>query len=485
MSSKHKGVLEDGYWEDINPEPSLSSYTRTLRWNLDFFRPLVLKRTESLHKPLRRTAYLDGLRGFAAFLVYWHHHQLWAHDATGENSILENAFGYEEKYNFACFTGIRTLFTGGHFAVSVFYVISGYVLSTKPLSLIQAGDHVKLGDNLGSALFRRWLRLYIPFICTTFLFLTCWHALGIWSAASKPEPNYGAEVWKWYTEFKNFSFVFRTGGEPWFSYNVHLWSIPVEFKGSVVIYTVLLALSRCTKNARLLCQAALAFYFMYIADGWFCAMFIAGMLLCDLDLLAASDDTPRFFCRFDAFKELIFYNLLVISVYLGGVPSQNSDIAILKASPGWHYLSLLKPQAVFDYKWFFLFWAATSLVASVQHIPSLKRFFEMRFNQYLGRISFALYLVHGPILWTLGDRVYTTVGWPKESHNNGLPRWYNQVPLPRIGPLGLEISFLLPHIILLPTTLWVAELVTKIFDEPSVKFAAWLYGKTLARSARL
>ena len=30
------------------------------------------------------------------------------------------------------------------------------------------------------------------------------------------------ELWKWYAEFKDFSFVFRMGGEPWFSYNFHV-----------------------------------------------------------------------------------------------------------------------------------------------------------------------------------------------------------------------------------------------------------------------
>ena len=223
---------------------------------------------------------------------------------------------------------------------------------------------------------------------------------------------------------------------------------------------------------------------MYIADGWYCALFVAGMLLCDLDLLNANGELPGLFSRLECFKELIFCNLFAIAIYLGGVPSQNMDVAVLRASPGWYYLSFLKPQAVFDYKWFFLFVAATSLVASIPHIPWLKRFFETRFNQYLGRISFSLYLVHGPVIWTLGDRIYTAVGWSKESHAQVLPQWYNKLLLPKSGPMGLELSFLLPHIILLPITLWVAELVTKLFDEPSLRFAAWLYGKALARPGR-
>jgi peptidoglycan/LPS O-acetylase OafA/YrhL len=154
-------------------------------------------------------------------------------------------------------------------------------------------------------------------------------------------------------------------------------------------------------------------------------------------------------------------------------------LEVLKTSSGWYYLSFLKPQAVFDYKWFYLFWAATFLVASIPRISWLKSFFETRFNQYLGRISFALYLVHGPVILTLGDRLYVAAGWPRESHRMGVPDWINLFPISKAGPLGLELSFLLPHLIILPVTLWVAEIVTKLLDKPTVKFAQWAYGRML------
>jgi peptidoglycan/LPS O-acetylase OafA/YrhL len=416
-------------------------------------------------------------------MVYWGHHQLRAHEAISGDRIFDNAFGYQGQYYFACLPGIRTFFSGGHFAVTIFFVLSGYVLSTKPLILIHAGEYTMLGDNLASALFRRWLRLHIPVICTTFLYLTSWHAFGI-RAAPEPESNYRDELWKWFCEFKNFSFVFRTGGEPWFSYNFHAWSIPMEFRGSIVVYTSLLAFSRCTRSARLWCTVGLFFYFMYIVDGWFCSLFVSGMLLCDLDLLAASNRLPLFFSRLEPVKELLFYTLFGVGMFLGGVPSNSLDLQVLEASPGWHYLSYLKPQAVFDYKWFYLFWAATFLVASIPRIPWLKGFFETRFNQYLGRISFAFYLVHGPVLWTLGDRLYAATGWSRESDAINLLGWINIFPMPKGGPLGLELSFLAPHLIILPVTLWIAEIVTKLVDEPSVKISQWAYRKTLAPSAK-
>ena len=158
---------------------------------------------------------------------------------------------------------------------------------------------------------------------------------------------------------------------------------------------------------------------------------------------------------------------------------------VLKKSRGWYYLSFLKPQAVFGYKWFYLFWASALLVASIPRIPWLKRFFENRFNQYLGRISFALYLVHGPILHIVGDRMYVAVGWVNENHPVALPSWINLFPLSKAGPMGLEFSLLAPNLILLPFTLWVADIVTRAVDKPSVRFAQWTYGRTLAPAPSL
>lgn len=480
-TTQDAGLLENGrYWEENGPESKLSLSGRVTRWFGDVTRSMIRMSGPSKQQ-LRRTAYLDGLRGFAALLVYWHHHQLWAHDSTDGMFVFENAWGYEGKYYFATIPGIRNFFTGGHYSVTTFFVISGYVLSAKPLSLIQAGEYGKLGENLGSALFRRWLRLYLPVIATTFIYMTSWHAFGIWTVAEHM-PTYSEELWAWFSEFKNFSFIFGPGGRggnPWFTYNFHVWSIPTEFRGSIVIYTALLAFSRCTRNARLACEVGLVTYFLYVADAWYCALFMSGMLLCDLDLLALSNDLPSFFNKMQPYKEPIFYTLLVISTYLGGVPSMNFDINILRESPGWRLLSYLKPQAVFDYKWFYLFWAASLLVAVIPRIPWLKAFFETRFNQHLGRISYSLYLVHGPILWTVGDRVYSAVGWAHQAQIQNIPGWVDVFPLSKAGPLGLEIAFLLPHIILLPFTLWFAEVVTRLIDEPSVKFAAWFYKLSL------
>jgi peptidoglycan/LPS O-acetylase OafA/YrhL len=431
------------------------------------------------------TSRLDGLRGFAAFLVYLHHNHLWSHGEKG-TLVLENSFGFQGRHYFAALPFARLFFSGGHLAVSIFFVVSGYVLSIKSLSLIQKGKTPDAAESIGSALFRRWLRLYIPVIVVTLSWMCFRHASGVWLDLPEIKSTFREDLKEWYYTFKNYSFVFSENiyefTEPYHKFS---WSIPIEFKGSIIIYTTLSALSKCTKTARLWCEAMLASYFLYIVDGYYGAMFVSGMFLSDLDLLARDNQLPKFLQILSGFKELIFFHLFVLALYLGGVPSFDAPgtdrAALIAKSPGWIWLSYLKPQAVFDAKWFYLFWAAFLAVASVPRLPWLKRFFEMRFCQYLAHISFALYLVHGPVLWLLGDRVYAAVGFERPGHKDGIPEWINKFPIPMKGPMGLELAFWLPQFILLPATLYLAELVTKFVDEPSVHFTNWVYQKTMAR----
>ncbi|KAK0711980.1 acyltransferase family-domain-containing protein [Lasiosphaeris hirsuta] len=398
-----------------------------------------------------------------------HHHQLWVRPLE-QSKFLETAYGYEGQYYFAALPGIRTFFYGGHFAVATFFVISGFVLSVKAVDLIHQGEHGKLANHLSSALFRRWLRLYIPILCTTFIYMTSWHIFRVPIASADPKATYGEELAAW-AEL----------------YNFHLWSIPIEFRGSIVVCTSLLALSACTQTARLCLQAGLVFYFLYIVDGWYLSMFTSGTLLCDLDLLARAGELPPIFRPLQPYKKAIFYAMFLVSIYLGGISARTDSIEDLRQNPGgWYYISFLKPHVVSNYKWFFLFWAATFLVVSVRHIPWLCRFFETRFCQFFGRVSYSLYLIHGLIICTLGDRLYAAVGWVNDYRATNMLDLVNMFPLPMAGPLGLEVAFLVPHIVLLPVTLYCAELAMRAFDQPSVRFARWLFRRaTPSRPERL
>lgn len=447
-----------------------------------------LRPKSNIHDPkeLKKTAYLDGLRGFSALLVYLHHHLIWAHsDKHGLSMyVLENPYSLKGRhYNFVCLPIIRVFFTGGNSAVAMFFLISGYVLSVSPLNALYSSDPARFANYLGSALFRRWIRLFLPVIATTMTWATIWHIVGIKSnnpIAKSPEATYAVEIWEFYRNFKMHSFLFYESF--WNEYNDHLWSIPLEFRGSIFIWITLLAFAQSSATMRVYLELAMAAYLTCIVDGWPYACFVIGLLLCECDVLTEKGQLPRLLSYLRVKRSWIYWLFILTGMYLLGVPSimntedAAKDVEQLRTLPGWYYLSFFIPEPFSDYRWWYRIIAGTLIMISTPRLPILKMGMESRFCQFLGKHSYALYLVHGPILWSIGDRVYAAVGRTTERHLVDIPTWMDLIPLPGWGPLGLELNYLVAQMFLLPFTLWIASLVTKTIDEPSVRFAKWIFG---------
>lgn len=183
------------------------------------------------------------------------------------------------------------------------------------------------------------------------------HIDGVHQRGFQPLESWLEEVRTWWLEFWRFTFIFDEAGRPWFSYNPHLWSIPVEFKGSMIIYTTSLTTSQFSARGRFGAICGLILYYLYAVDGWYGAFFLAGFLLCQMDLARresqgrkAQSPTAR---KFDS-RTFLKCALFVLGIYLAGVP-HCSPAEYLARNPGWHYLSRLKPGAMNDPKWFYLF----------------------------------------------------------------------------------------------------------------------------------
>jgi len=111
---------------------------------------------------LHPTSYLDGLRGMASFIVFLGHY-------------TEETLGwYSEPYGFyedrapsspLQLPFVRVLYSPRPM-VHIFFIISGYVLSYKPLKQIHYQQLSALTTTLSSSVFRRALRLFLPSIIT-------------------------------------------------------------------------------------------------------------------------------------------------------------------------------------------------------------------------------------------------------------------------------------------------------------------------------
>ncbi|KAG9884437.1 hypothetical protein KCU98_g20324, partial [Aureobasidium melanogenum] len=147
--------------------PSKSTVLQTTKRGLHFLLPSFLHfasssepTDERLPKPVHPTAWLDGMRGIAALLVYVYHLSYSTHD-------VDTAWTYDGKQGFLRLPLIR-FFYDGHFMVAIFFVLSGYALSYKPVKQIRKQEMQPLLEGLASSVFRRWMRLFLPcFVSTT------------------------------------------------------------------------------------------------------------------------------------------------------------------------------------------------------------------------------------------------------------------------------------------------------------------------------
>lgn len=135
------------------------SITR-LAW---FFVPSFLQGDRMLEQirpaKLSPTSYLDGMRGVASFIVFFHHLALPCYN-------WERAWGAEDRYDLILFPFIR-LVHAGPAAVSLFFVISGYSLSYRPIKHIRSQNVTDLSTGISSMAFRRVIRLFLPVIFST------------------------------------------------------------------------------------------------------------------------------------------------------------------------------------------------------------------------------------------------------------------------------------------------------------------------------
>ncbi|KAF2863095.1 hypothetical protein K470DRAFT_226821 [Piedraia hortae CBS 480.64] len=481
-------------------EISRPSFRKLVSFLADLFTPDIFRGRRPSSTRLGATAWLDGLRGWAALTVCLVHMTVYTH--LGMELCYGAKLPQEEmgrNISPIALPIIRLPFLGGHFAVMLFFTISGFVVPRRLLQLLHEGRQHEYLVGTRSALIRRPIRLYIPVLMSTFLVFCVWHILGITVAFPPTKSNIFAEFWNWLNETLLFMYFFRQGFL-FTPYNGHTWTIPVELRGSLFIVIWLYAFHTIHIKRRILATIVMCIYLNTCAPGGWYASFFAGMILSEMDLLAAQASTQRVSFFWDGFlnwikrrklmKALYLHTLLLISLYLASEPSSDWDKKedVFTNCYGWETLGRMIPWNQTDgnanFRWFWLFWASWIFLYVVKELRWFRWALETRFSQYLGRISFALYLVHGPMIGMLGERLFYLTAVKKPLNEEQEAQWGGYYDkwhgaswwfLNDGGHMGLEPNFLFCVALCFPCFLYAAEVGTRLFDEPSVKASRWVW----------
>ncbi|KAI9167645.1 O-acetyltransferase PaAT-1 [Paramyrothecium foliicola] len=431
---------------------------------------------------LAPTAYLDGMRGLAALFVFFCHYFYQAF-------VIAESYGCDEtNYHILKLPFLR-LWYQGPAAVCVFFVISGYALSYRPTKLIRSQSHADLATTMSSLIFRRGIRLYLPTAISTLMIIGLLR-IGAYEWTREfandrtymknvvePHPNRMedgyAQLQDWAWEmFRSFNIFTWDAGAARMSYDVHLWTIPVEFRCSLFLFLTILGTARLQTRWRFLTVAG-CMWITYRYSRWELILFFCGMLLAEMDhIRGAHVSSPALPVKEEIapaesitsrlkLKPAFWFLVSIGAMYLMCQPDSRGHM-----TPGWVYLTSLIPEwwSVEGYR----YWqsiGAVIFVYAVGHSPCWQRFFNSGVVQYFGKISYAIYLMHGPAMHTMG---YHFEKWA-------------------YGVTGVEggqynVGFLLGSLFVVPTVIWWADVFWRAVDIPTVKFAKWFENKLIVKS---
>ncbi|KAF3278469.1 hypothetical protein TWF970_004482 [Orbilia oligospora] len=408
--------------------PYFSNPLELLKSALYFLIPSYLASHTSLefkkYKP-GSTEWLDGLRGIAAFFVFVYHHVV---AYTGE----EHDFAWDPKrHPHWLHLPILRLFYSGTPMVKIFFVISGFALTYKPVKLMRKpGSQGALMKTLASSIFRRWQRLFLP--CAAVFFMV--HCLRAWGAfdwfevrhlknakilpgdierypAKSPDGFWG-QMGIMVTEFWLFSVrnpILHAKYE--FDADKHMWTIPTEYMGSMALFLLVAMVAHIRRSFRVYvvlpaCYIFWTYYAKYdyplFICGYFCAEIHAAMDIPSLLPSVNEDSIKKQTRSFKKTGKTIFFSFMFfVGLWLLSFPTRDGDKT-------WGYMTLcqlMNPSGYFTKRATYHSLGACVLVWALLYLPRLQSYLTLPLFQYLGRISFSLYLMHG----AYGSRMFIVV----------------------------------------------------------------------------
>jgi peptidoglycan/LPS O-acetylase OafA/YrhL len=345
---------------------------------------------------VKKIEYFEGLRGLAALVVVNEHLLKLLFALTFSDAALRSAgFSVFEEATFPPFN----LLHNGAWAVCMFFVLSGYVLSNSFFSTPQDNNRGFVANVAA-----RYVRLAIP---VTFSLILVWALMhcGVFYFSEVALVTQSHEI-NQYTTQPTLWQIFEQGfGSAIFKddlhYNPVLWTMSVEMYGSIgVFFLQAIFLSFLNnRNAFLirLCVyvGLIALFFPTLYTG-----FILGMLLCDVR------NNPRANGFLEKHSEVWVPAALIIGILLCAYMIRG-----LYTNP-FRFITFKEFHPYYEY--IYNTWGAFLVVAAITYSKKISSTLSKPIFNALGKISFPLYLTHYTIMSSLTAYLYLNL--PVDGH---------------------------------------------------------------------
>ncbi|KXS93472.1 hypothetical protein AC579_7086 [Pseudocercospora musae] len=471
---------------------------------LDVFKPMILRKN-SHPTTITRTSWMDGLRGTCAVIVVNFHFFF-------TFSPLPT-LGYRTPTHLAASDHIAALppfclFWDGASCVNVFFAIAGYVCSFKALQLMQSGTSYQgqLLQSLSSSVFRRGFRLYLPTLAMTLITALLAHMNGfsltnimfanrkIWFRGVSSEvnvPHYDTlwgQIAFWASEVWHLMNVWES--KPVYPvHDPHLWTIAYEYRMSLHLYIALVALANCRPHVRMVLLCALAI--LYPAwHRWEGLLFFAGAACAQWDVTQLSNRQEGYAAVTQGQSEELLptkegvlgtsprvrplrmtrTSLHRVVAYAFAVYLMSYPVSEFKnPSPGYAWMNVFIPSGYAHRENKFPKSVGVLILLYLLRDgakggkPGLWRsWLESDTALYLGRISFALYLVHATILHAVGYAIPHWI-WASIGGSKAMSQWM----------IGIAVGWAASMIL----CLYFADIFHAEIELRCVRFVRWLEGR--------
>ena len=418
----------------------------------------------------RSTDWLTGLRGLASLAVFHSH----VAAATYPGLLFAHGFGPAEvKHSWLKLPLVRLLY-GGNSAVGIFFVVSGCAIAHRPLRRAAAAQWDALFLEAASSAFRRPGRLLIPALVSALLAVLLAQA-GLLDGRVPPEvvfaitarsrPSWAEQADLWLSEAKQLLRPWERSLEvPMLRYGVQLWTIPLELWCSFVLYLHILALAPLRPLPRRVTLALSMCYHLFYG-GWDVFLFLAGMMLADLQLerdkvVALTGEVLPPAKKSGKTASTIQSITMFGALFLGLSLLSQPEISMGIEDQGGLFnavMLLVPPKLTNHADRFWIALGAPLTVFAIGNGPDVMRWvFRTRVAQHLGVLSFGLYLVHNMVIRSLG------AWW-----------WYSQVESQEEGVHQAAGGVMAGCIAVGMSSLLAASVFYRFIDEPANRFTRW------------
>jgi peptidoglycan/LPS O-acetylase OafA/YrhL len=383
---------------------------------------------------LKRQGSLDALRGLAALQVMTTHYI----STFYPYAVFGDRGGYVKKsiWEGLLFFPPFGLLTAGNFAVCLFFVLSGYVLSHTYL-----GERHRFQD-ITAAMVKRPIRLGGLVLFTVLVSALLWAAGCYFNAEASGWT--GSRPWfdsPWHGPFDARKMLMDIGAALFTQagfYNPPLWTIKIELYGSMYVFVFLMVFGACRYRLAVILLLLLALrnspYFG----------FFAGVLLADLVKNHASTIRSA---RWKAWGAFAVIGAIYFSSYPGYVGAPFLQGTIYDVLPARAAMFVGYPML-----------GAILVFGLVLLSGACQRLLMRPAMLWLGRVSYAVYALHFLLLGSWASWLFLALQpWMAYGH-----------------------AVLLVLVTSLPLTFWLAHWVTILVDLPATKLGQQAGHRTAA-----